>query len=119
MRNLSLHQGQITYSMSMLVQRLVCASQCVQPQPHEGEFAGRIVGELRIRLIRDEQATFCCPFLSHRNCPASTASANDNEEHFAQGMLIVHHVSMANKRCLWDIINYLLLSLPVHIIYYY
>ena len=43
----------------------------LKPQPHEGELTGRIVDELRIRLILDEQRTFPCPFVtggrSHRN----------------------------------------------------
>ena len=48
----------------------------IKPQPHEGKFASKIVDELRIRLIRGEQATFSCPFVTgerfHRNRPEST-----------------------------------------------
>ena len=62
-------------------------------QPHEGEMAGKSVDELRIRLIRGEQAT-----LSIRDrwkvppkSSSSTVSANDNEEHFSRDMLIVPH----------------------------
>ena len=40
-------------------------------QPHEGELTGRIVDELRTRLVSGEQRTFSCPFAtggkSHRN----------------------------------------------------
>ena len=43
----------------------------IKGQPHEGELTGRIVDELRIRLISGEQRTVSCPFAtggkSHRN----------------------------------------------------
>ena len=59
----------------------------------------KIVNELRIRLIRGEQATFSCSFVkgerSHRNRPASTASVN--EKHFSLDMSIFHHVCMARS----------------------
>ena len=70
----------------------------LEHQPHEGEFACKVVDELQIRLICGEQATFSCPFVtgerSHRNRPSSTASTNDNEQHFPRNMIIVHHAFM-------------------------
>ena len=80
-------------------------------QPDKGELAGKNVDELRIRLIRDEQATVSCPLVtgerSHQNRPAFTASANDNEEHFSQDMLIVHHACKTNAVCgILLLINY-------------
>ena len=59
-------------------------------QSHEGEFASKL-GRLRIRPIRGEKQRFpvhswLTGERSHWNHPASTASANDNEEHISRDM---------------------------------
>ena len=63
-------------------------------QPHEGELTGRIVDELRIRLISGEQRTFSCPFAtggkSHRNRQRLQRRPMTTRGSFLRDILIVH-----------------------------
>ena len=93
----SLEHGQLQLEADFLFyyKLLICKASATQE---------RIFKQNRRRvtnwLIRCEQATFSCPFVtgewSYQNHPASTAMAND-EERFSLDMLIVHHVCMARS----------------------